>query len=252
MGPWKRIKWLEIIFQLLPIYMVFLSISMHFLKTGLLPSGWSVVAQAAGSWEDWLWARHCYLSRSFDQAAFPRPATPWFAKHVSFSLFFAVFTCVHLREEAFWKGFSCVFDASWANPVKGNEDELGFAKNVLFNLFFWPYEKDPVTRMENAFWESAWCLCFASYILPLFGMITSQKTLFGTAASQSQTAAVSFQRLPWPVGEVGGLGLCCHVPLVGLDEPPSWCRSRGCLELKRWRSLSFSEIYGCGPLGQNL
>ena len=25
-----------------------------------------------GSFEDWLWARHCYLSRSFDQVAFPR------------------------------------------------------------------------------------------------------------------------------------------------------------------------------------
>ena len=26
----------------------------------------------AGSLEDWFWARHCYLSRSFDQVAFPR------------------------------------------------------------------------------------------------------------------------------------------------------------------------------------
>lgn len=25
-----------------------------------------------GSFEDWLWAKHCYLSRSFEQSAFPR------------------------------------------------------------------------------------------------------------------------------------------------------------------------------------
>ncbi|CAK9055998.1 unnamed protein product [Durusdinium trenchii] len=30
------------------------------------------LGEVAGSFEDWLWARHCYLSRSFDQAAFPR------------------------------------------------------------------------------------------------------------------------------------------------------------------------------------
>lgn len=31
-----------------------------------------ILGDLAGSFEDWLWARHCYLSRSFDQAAFPR------------------------------------------------------------------------------------------------------------------------------------------------------------------------------------
>ena len=31
----------------------------------------------AGSLEDWFWARHCYLSRSFDQVAFPRCRPCW-------------------------------------------------------------------------------------------------------------------------------------------------------------------------------
>ena len=33
---------------------------------------WKNSHPEAGSLDDWFWARHCYLSRSFDQVAFPR------------------------------------------------------------------------------------------------------------------------------------------------------------------------------------